>query len=190
MDGRQQTLIWYAQSSQEGSSGDPDGKDRGSESVSRRSRAGRRITRDVVPISVEKRYLACGPHKSVTNAAAKGNTALRWSARAGRLSGRARVIGTAESRGGPAREELGPDAVLVPFLFSFYDFYFKFNHDSSLNLKQNSNVDRNPIFIFIIITVTIIIFIIYLPPHPLSQKGIKDYHNYLSQILYYIYIYL
>jgi hypothetical protein len=39
-----------------------------------------------------------------------------------------------------------------------------------------------------IITVTIIIFIIYLPPHLLIQKGIKDYHNDLSQILYYIYI--
>jgi hypothetical protein len=49
-------------------------------------------------------------------------------------------------------------------------------------------VDRNPIFIFIIITVTFIIFIIYLPPHLLIQKGIKDYDNYLSQILYYIYI--
>jgi hypothetical protein len=91
---------------------------------------------------------------------------------------------------GPTREELGLDVVLVPFLFSFYDFYFKFNHDSSLNFKQNSNVDRNPIYIFIIITVTIIIFIILLPPHPLIQKGIKDYHNYLSQILYYIYFYV
>jgi hypothetical protein len=40
-----------------------------------------------------------------------------------------------------------------------------------------------------IITVTIIIFIIYLPPHLLIQKGIKDYHNDLSQILYYIYIF-
>jgi hypothetical protein len=88
---------------------------------------------------------------------------------------------------GPAREELGPDVVLVPFLFSFYDFHFKFNHDSTLNFKHNSNVDRNPIFIFIIFIVTIIIFIIYLPPHPLIQKGIKDYHNYLSQILYYIF---
>jgi hypothetical protein len=85
---------------------------------------------------------------------------------------------------GPAREELGPDVVLVPFLFSFYDFHFKFNHDSTLNFKHNSNVDRNPIFIFIIFIVTIIIFI---PPHPLIQKGIKDYHNYLSQILYYIF---
>jgi hypothetical protein len=94
---------------------------------------------------------------------------LRWSARAGRLTGRARVTGV-KSRGGPAREELGPDAVLVPFQFSFYDFYFKFNHDSSLNFKQNSNVDRNTIFTFIIITVTIIIFIIYLPPHPLFKK--------------------
>jgi hypothetical protein len=59
-----------------------------------------------------------------------------------------------------------------------------------LNFKQNFDVDRNRIFIFILITVTIIIFIIYFPPHPLIQKGIKDYHNYLSQILYYIYIYL
>ena len=49
---------------------DPDGKDHDSESVSRRSRVRRRITRDVVPISVEKRYLACGPHKFVTSAAA------------------------------------------------------------------------------------------------------------------------
>jgi hypothetical protein len=59
-----------------------------------------------------------------------------------------------------------------------------------LNFKQNFDVDRNRIFIFILITVTIIIFIIYFPPHPLIQKGIKDYHNYLSQILYYIYIYI
>jgi hypothetical protein len=59
-----------------------------------------------------------------------------------------------------------------------------------LNFKQNSDVVRNRIFIFILIIVTIIIFIIYLPPHPLIQKGIKDYHNYLSQTLYYIYIYI
>jgi hypothetical protein len=81
-------------------------------------------------------------------------------------------------------------ASVFPFCFSFYFpfSHFKFNHDSSLNFKQNSNVDRNPIFIFIIITVTFIIFIIYLSPHLLIQKGIKDYDNYLSQILYYIYI--
>jgi hypothetical protein len=47
----------------------------------------------------------------------------------------------------------------------------------------------NPIFICIIIII-IIIVIVYLPSHTLIQKGIKDYHNYLSQILYYIYMYI
>jgi hypothetical protein len=73
------------------------------------------------------------------------------------------------------------------FLFSFYDFHFKFKHDSTLNFKHNSNVDRNPIIIFIIIIV--INFIIYLLPHHLVLKGINDYHNYFSQALSFLYIY-
>jgi hypothetical protein len=85
--------------------------------------------------------------------------------------------------------KIGPRCVLVPFLFSFFMISIS-NSTMILNFKQNFDVDRNRIFIFILITVTIIIFIIYFPPHPLIQKGIKDYHNYLSQILYYIYIYM
>jgi hypothetical protein len=40
----------------------PDGKNHGRESVSRRSQAGRRRNRDVVPISVEKGCVAHRPH--------------------------------------------------------------------------------------------------------------------------------
>jgi hypothetical protein len=68
--------------------------------------------------------------------------------------------------------------MFIPFPFSLK---FKFKHDSTLNFKNNSNVDRNPNIIFIIIIV--IIFIIYLIPLHLVLKGINDYHNYLSQAL-------
>jgi hypothetical protein len=67
--------------------------------------------------------------------------------------------------------ECWPKHGLLISLFSFfYDFYskflnsyFKFIHDSTLNFKHNSNVDRNPIFIFIIILLLLLLlFIFYL----------------------------
>jgi hypothetical protein len=71
--------------------------------------------------------------------------------------------------------------------FHLFEFLFQFQLESTLNSKHNFIVVINPIFIFIII---IIIIVVYLPSHTLIQKGIKDYHNYLSQILYYIYVYI
>jgi hypothetical protein len=80
---------------------------------------------------------------------------------------------------------LGANAVIFLFLFLFlfflfyFHFYFKFKHDSTLNFKHKSIVDRNPIFIFIII-----IFNYLSSSSPLNSKRNNDYHNYLSQALF------
>jgi hypothetical protein len=85
--------------------------------------------------------------------------------------------------------------VLFYFLFMFFisNFQFLFQIQTWFNFlfefqtlfsKHISNVDRNHIFIFIIIIITIII---YLHPHHLILKGINDYHNYLSQSLFYVF---